>query len=103
LLAVSGGLACTKLGASYTENECCTCAAALYVASPAWFAFNVHVPGAWKLTTPLEMEHTPAEDESTVIVAGRAPGFATAVGVYVGPPTLASLGALDVNTTACEL
>ena len=71
------------------------------MAFPAWFASNTHDPTAWKLTTPAEIEHTDEDDASTVI-AGVNPDVDDAVGVYVAPPTVAALGAVDENDTDCD-
>jgi hypothetical protein len=62
----------------------------------------VHVPAPSKLTTPLEIEHTPAEDASMVKATER-PEVAVAVAVYVGPETLAADGAVDVNEMVWSL
>ena len=56
----------------------------------------MQVPTAVKLTAPPETEHTDELEESTVTVTGR-PEVEVALGVYVGPPTVALVGADVVN------
>ena len=55
-----------------------------------------HVPGARKETTPLLIEHTEVALAS-MVKATVKPDVEVAVGVYVAPPTLAALGAVDVK------
>ena len=57
----------------------------------------VQVPTPVKLTTPLEMAHTVELDESIVMSTGLPEAPPVAIGVYVAPPTVALLGALEVN------
>ena len=51
-----------------TVNDCCTCGAALQVASPGWLASIVQVPAAANLTVAPESEHTELLAESIVNV-----------------------------------
>ena len=59
----------------------------------------MQVPTAVKLTAPPETEHTDELEESTVTVTGR-PEVEVALGVYVGPPTVAFVGAGEVKEMA---
>ena len=79
-----------------TANDCCTWGAGLKLPLPAWFASITHVPAPVKVTVEPDMEHTAAAAESIVKLTGR-PEDAVAVTLYVGPPTTAPVGAVDVN------
>ena len=52
-------------------------------------------------TSPL-IEQTEEADASIVKLTVR-PDVAAAVGVYVGPPTVALLGAVDVKLMVCDV
>jgi hypothetical protein len=83
-----------------TATDCCTCAAGWYSALPAWLASIVHVPVPMKLTVDSASEHTEGvpEEKDTA-----SPEEATADTAYVGPPTLAEVGGLEVNSIVCVL
>ena len=63
---------------------------------PAWLALIVQVPAPTKVTVEPEIVQTPAPPAAIVKVTAR-PELADAVTVYVGPPTLAPDGAVDVK------
>jgi len=83
-----------------TANDCWTVDAALYVASPAWFASILHVPTPMKLTDdPLVLplsEQTVVEAALIASVTG-CPYGAVAVTTYALSPNFAPAGALDVK------
>ena len=51
-----------------------------------------------KVTDAPEIEHTDVAVAS-IVSATASPDVAVAVAVYVGPPTLAVVGAVEVNET----
>ena len=81
--------------AAPTAKLCWTWGAAVQLVSPAWLASMTQVPTPMKETTPL-VSVQPVLVASSVI-AGVRPELAVAVGVYVGPPTVALVGALEVK------
>src|SRR5262249_54462012 len=90
----------SPLAPSATAKDCCTCGAALYVASPAWLASMTHVPTPINDTVEPASEHTDVAAASSVKGTGD-PDVAVAVTVYVGPPTIAAPGAGDVKLIVC--
>ena len=63
---------------------------------PAWLALITQVPAPVNDTVEPEIEQTDAALASIVNVTAR-PEVAVAVTVYVGPPTAAKAGAVEVN------
>src|SRR5581483_7932241 len=80
-----------------TANDCCTWGAALYCALPAWLASTTQVPTPIIDTVAPLSEQTLVAVASMVKVTGRPEGLAVAVTAYVGPPTVAPAGAVDVK------
>ena len=62
---------------------------------PAWLKSTLQVPAATKLTAPTGIEHT-EDDEASMVMATVRPEDTVAVGVYVGPPTEALVGGVEV-------
>ena len=63
---------------------------------PAWLALIVQVPAPVSDTVEPEIVQMPALPPAIAKATGR-PELAVAVTVYVGPPTTAPDGAVDVN------
>ena len=78
-------------GAAVTLIDC-EIAAGAYVSVPAWLADTRHVPGARKVTTSADNEHTDDEELATAKVAAKKASLVT-VAVQV-PPTMADDGAV---------
>ena len=83
-----------------TVNDCWTCGAAAKVAFPAWLALITQVPGPMKVTVAVAIVHTVLAAASIVKLTG-SPDVAVAVTVYVGPPTVAFEGAVEVKLIVC--
>src|SRR6185295_10016852 len=84
-----------------TANDCCTCDAGFQLASPAWLALMTQVPAPMNDTVEPAIVHTVLAEASMVNVT-VSPEVAVAVTVYVGPPTLALAGAVEVKLIVCE-
>ena len=72
-----------------TVNVCVTWFAGAYVTLPGSLKSMVQEPIPVKLTTPATTVQTPVVDD---VIDTRSPDVATALGVYVGPPTNALIG-----------
>jgi hypothetical protein len=68
---------------------------------PAWLALIVQVPTAVKLTVEPAIEQTAALVPSMENVTALPDAPPVAVTEYVLPPTVALLGAVDVNVIVC--
>src|SRR5258708_23644401 len=79
-----------------TLKFCCTCGAAFQFVSPAWFASITQLPAPMNDTVEPVIEHTDAAVASIVSATVSAED-AVAVTLYVGPPTVALPGAVEVN------
>jgi hypothetical protein len=85
-----------------TVTGCCACGAGSYSLLPAWFASILQVPAATKLTVAPEIVQTELVDASMLNVTASPEPPPVTVTVYIGPPTTAGLGGVDVNVIVCD-
>jgi hypothetical protein len=87
-------------GLLLTGKDCWVCGAGSYSPLPDWLASIVQVPPPTKLTVAPEIVHTELLDASIENATGSFE-LASAVTLYVGPPTVAAIGGVEVKVIVC--